>query len=71
MRLRPLTFAASCAALSLSCNALAQEAPAVSEAALRAHLSFLADDLLEGRGTGQHGGALTCATSKPRPPRSA
>jgi hypothetical protein len=59
MRLRPLTFAASCAALSLSCNALAQEAPAVSEAALRAHLSFLADDLLEGRGTGQHGGALT------------
>jgi Zn-dependent M28 family amino/carboxypeptidase len=33
--------------------------PAVAEAPLRAHLSFLADDLLEGRGTGQHGGALT------------
>jgi Zn-dependent M28 family amino/carboxypeptidase len=55
MRLRPL---AACAAFSLSCSALAQEAPAVSEAALRAHLSFLADDLLEGRGTGQRGGAL-------------
>jgi len=59
MRLRPLSTAAACAAFSLSCNAFAQEAPAVSEAALRAHLSFLADDLLEGRGTGQRGGALT------------
>lgn len=59
MRLRPLSFAASCAAVSLSCSALAQEAPAISEAALRAHLSFLADDMLEGRGTGQRGGALT------------
>ena len=28
------------------------------EAPLRAHLAFLADDLLEGRGTGQRGGAL-------------
>jgi Zn-dependent M28 family amino/carboxypeptidase len=36
----------------------AAAAPAVLEAPLRAHLSFLADDLLEGRGTGQHGGAL-------------
>jgi Zn-dependent M28 family amino/carboxypeptidase len=33
--------------------------PVVAEAPLRAHLSFLADDLLEGRGTGQRGGALT------------
>jgi Zn-dependent M28 family amino/carboxypeptidase len=33
--------------------------PSVLEAPLRAHLSFLADDLLEGRGTGQRGGALT------------
>jgi Zn-dependent M28 family amino/carboxypeptidase len=33
--------------------------PAVLEAPLRAHLSFLADDLLEGRGTGQRGGELT------------
>lgn len=36
--------------------ALAQ--PAVAEAPLRAHLAFLADDLLEGRGTGQRGGEL-------------
>ena len=34
-------------------------APArVREAPLRAHLAFLADDLLEGRGTGQRGGDL-------------
>jgi Zn-dependent M28 family amino/carboxypeptidase len=58
MPLRPSIIAAACAAASLSANVLAQEAPAVSEAALRAHLSFLADDLLEGRGTGQRGGAL-------------
>jgi Zn-dependent M28 family amino/carboxypeptidase len=32
--------------------------PTVLEAPLRAHLSFLADDLLEGRGTGQRGGEL-------------
>lgn len=34
-------------------------APQLTEAPLRAHLDFLADDLLEGRGTGQRGGALT------------
>jgi Zn-dependent M28 family amino/carboxypeptidase len=33
--------------------------PQVAEAPLRAHLDFLADDLLEGRGTGQRGGDLT------------
>ncbi|HEX8404988.1 MAG TPA: M28 family peptidase [Duganella sp.] len=33
--------------------------PVVAEAPLRAHLSFLADDLFEGRGTGQRGGDLT------------
>jgi Zn-dependent M28 family amino/carboxypeptidase len=32
--------------------------PKVSEVPLRAHLAFLADDLLEGRGTGQRGGDL-------------
>lgn len=32
---------------------------AVREAPLRAHLAMLADDLFEGRGTGQRGGALT------------
>jgi Zn-dependent M28 family amino/carboxypeptidase len=36
----------------------AQTAPVVAEAPLRAHLAYLADDLLEGRGTGQRGGAL-------------
>ncbi len=39
-------------------SAAAQQAPSVKEAPLRAHLSFLADDLLEGRGTGQRGGDL-------------
>ena len=34
------------------------QVPAPSEAALRAHLAFLADDVLEGRGTGQRGGDL-------------
>lgn len=40
----------------------AQKAPTqaqVQEPVLRAHLAFLADDLLEGRGTGQRGGDLT------------
>ncbi len=37
----------------------AAQAPPVAEAPLRAHLAFLADDLLEGRGTGQRGGDLT------------
>ncbi|RSZ55815.1 M28 family peptidase [Massilia atriviolacea] len=36
-------------------------APIVKEAPLRAHLSFLSSDLLEGRGTGQRGGDLTVA----------
>ena len=31
----------------------------VQEAPLRAHLAFLSDDLLEGRGTGQRGGDIT------------
>lgn len=37
----------------------AQTAPQVTEAPLRAHLAFLSDDMLEGRGTGQRGGELT------------
>ncbi|MDQ1812278.1 M28 family peptidase [Massilia sp. CCM 9210] len=36
----------------------ATSTPTVAEAPLRAHLSFLADDMLEGRGTGQRGGEL-------------
>jgi Zn-dependent M28 family amino/carboxypeptidase len=59
MRLRTPALAAACAAFSLSFSAFAQEAPTLKEPALRAHLSFLADDLLEGRGTGQRGGELT------------
>ncbi|MFA9216322.1 MAG: M28 family peptidase [Sphingomonadaceae bacterium] len=39
-------------------HAAAQQTPTVRELPLRAHLAFLADDLLEGRGTGQRGGDL-------------
>ncbi|MGK5077805.1 M28 family peptidase [Janthinobacterium sp. HLX7-2] len=35
--------------------------PVVQEAPLRAHLAFLSNDLLEGRGTGQRGADLTVA----------
>jgi Zn-dependent M28 family amino/carboxypeptidase len=44
-------------AAGLAVQAHAQQ-PVVAEAPLRAHLSFLADDLFEGRGTGQRGGDL-------------
>jgi Zn-dependent M28 family amino/carboxypeptidase len=54
MRARSLPLA-----LSLVPALLSAQAPKVSEAALRAHLAFLSDDLLEGRGTGQRGGELT------------
>ncbi len=37
---------------------LAAQVPEVDETALRAHLAFLSDDVLEGRGTGQRGGEL-------------
>ncbi|MEH6435418.1 M28 family peptidase [Massilia sp. DD77] len=57
MRLRSSVLALSAAVLTHSAHAQ-QAAPKVSEAALRAHLSFLADDLFEGRGTGQRGGDL-------------
>ena len=50
---------AALAALSLGAQAPVMKAPGVSEAAIRAHLAFLSDDLLEGRGTGQRGGDLT------------
>ena len=55
MRLPP----ALAAALLLTAGACAA-APGlkVAEAPLRAHMAFLADDLLEGRGTGQRGGEL-------------
>ena len=38
---------------------LGAQAPPVREAPLRAHLALLADDLFEGRGSGQRGGELT------------
>ncbi len=38
---------------------LSAQGAKVEEAPLRAHLAFLADDLLEGRGTGQRGGDVT------------
>jgi Zn-dependent M28 family amino/carboxypeptidase len=60
MRLTRIALAAS---LALACaHAPAQpqqpQQPTITETPLRAHLSFLADDLLEGRGTGQRGGEL-------------
>jgi Zn-dependent M28 family amino/carboxypeptidase len=46
----------------LSITVLAQQrrptGPRISEATLRAHVKFLSDDLLEGRGTGARGGEL-------------
>ncbi len=54
-----LALAFSFGLLTQATAVSAQTAPAVAEAPLRAHLAFLADDLLEGRGTGQRGGALT------------
>jgi len=48
--------------LLATAHLLAQTAPPgprVQETPLRAHLAFLADDLLEGRGTGQRGAELT------------
>lgn len=44
--------------LPLVCLALLAQAPQPQEGTLRAHLAFLADPLLEGRGTGQRGGEL-------------
>ncbi len=62
IRFSPFRYAA-CAAAVLAFTAPSFAAPAASqavvrEAPLRAHLAFLADDLLEGRGTGQRGGAI-------------
>ncbi len=46
------------ASASTAKNTKTNAGAALSETHLRAHLSFLADDLLEGRGTGQRGGDL-------------
>lgn len=42
----------------LACTTLLAQGPKIQEAPLRAHMAFLSDDLLEGRGTGQRGGDL-------------
>jgi Zn-dependent M28 family amino/carboxypeptidase len=60
------SFAASALAMSLALAfpvhaSDAGKTAVVQEAPLRAHLQFLAGDLLEGRGTGQRGGDLTVA----------
>jgi len=55
-----LTVLALAAGIAFQAPAQAQSRqPVIAEAPLRAHLSFLADDLFEGRGTGQRGGDLT------------
>jgi len=56
MRLTPIALAAILGLAGV--QAIAQQQPVITEAPLRAHLAFLADDLLEGRGTGQRGGEL-------------
>ncbi|MFZ6815132.1 M28 family peptidase [Undibacterium sp. Rencai35W] len=54
-----ISVAALRTAIAAFClTACAVHAQTVKEAPLRAHLAFLADDLLEGRGTGQRGGDL-------------
>ena len=62
-RLAPLAVLATLISLTGAAGAAAGTSvgagsPVVAEAPLRAHLAFLADDMLEGRGTGQRGGAL-------------
>jgi Zn-dependent M28 family amino/carboxypeptidase len=56
-----LTAVASSLAFAYPAHAAPSKAQAatVKEAPLRGHLSFLASDALEGRGTGQRGGELT------------
>jgi Peptidase family M28 len=44
--------------LLATAGSVAPNGPVVHEAPIRAHLAFLSDDLLEGRGTGQRGGEL-------------
>ena len=58
----PIVFQAKAAAQSnllRSGTATEQAAEAIDEATLRGHIRFLADDLLEGRGPGSRGDALT------------
>ena len=57
--MRPLSALVLAVSLGAAGAPFAQQMPVVTEAPLRAHMAFLADDLLEGRGTGQRGGDLT------------
>jgi Zn-dependent M28 family amino/carboxypeptidase len=61
MKASKILFATLFVALSL-CGALAQQRAGgpslIDERALRAHIKYLSDDLLEGRGTGARGGEL-------------
>ncbi|MBD0327674.1 MAG: hypothetical protein ICV68_14650, partial [Pyrinomonadaceae bacterium] len=61
MKLLKTTFA-SLLICTVALGTLAQQpaplAGAINENALRAHIKFLSDDLLEGRGTGARGGEL-------------
>jgi Zn-dependent M28 family amino/carboxypeptidase len=54
----PQRLAAIAVLTTLATGAFAAPLPVVTEAPLRAHLAFLADDMMEGRGTGQRGGSL-------------
>ncbi|NRR32635.1 M28 family peptidase [Oxalobacteraceae bacterium] len=56
--MRPTLIAAAVGLTLCTSPGFAQQQPLVTETPLRAHLSFLADDLFEGRGTGQRGGDL-------------
>ncbi len=47
--------------LALASSAFASDLPPANERRMRAHVSFLADDLLEGRGAGTRGHALAMA----------
>ena len=63
LKTRPLKVIIGLIAIAVvSLTVLAQQrrspTPKISEATLRAHIKFLADDLLEGRGTGARGGEL-------------
>src|ERR1700712_3777600 len=62
--LASLATTALATSLAVALPALAAPAaapPTVQEAPLRAHLAFLSNDVLEGRGTGQRGPDLTVA----------
>lgn len=47
-----------CLGILMSPTMLVAQDMQLKEPVLRAHLSYLSDDLLEGRGTGQRGGDL-------------